>query len=60
MKINNENEIYTLHFMFSYKYSTDQIFIDTCSGKQYQNNVSTYEKTRNIIHDYSSRKVYIY
>ena len=25
MKINNENEIYTLHFIFSYNYSTYQI-----------------------------------
>ena len=25
MKLNNENEIYTLHFMFSYKYSTYQL-----------------------------------
>ena len=25
IKVNNENEIYTLHFMFSYKYSTYQI-----------------------------------
>ena len=33
MKINNENETYILHFMFSYKYSTYQIFMDTCNGK---------------------------
>ena len=59
MKINNENEIYTLHFMFSYKYSTYQIFMDTCNGKQYQKNESTYEKTRNMIQDYSSRKIYL-
>ena len=59
MKINNENETYLLHFMFSYKYSTYKIFMDTCSGKQYQNNVSTYEKTRNMIQDYSSRKIYL-
>ena len=25
METNNENEIYTLHFMFSYKYSTYQV-----------------------------------
>ena len=31
MKINNENETYILHFMFSYKYSTYQIFMDTCN-----------------------------
>ena len=55
--MNNENEIYTFHFMFSYKYSTYQIFMDTCNGKQYQNNISTYEETRNMIHDYSSRKI---
>ena len=57
--MNNENEIYTFHFMFSYKYSTYQIFMDTCNGKQYQNNISTYEETRNMIHDYSSRKIYL-
>ena len=47
MKINNENENMknivfikkihvnneTLHFMFSYKYSTYQIFMDTCNEK---------------------------
>ena len=32
MKVNNQNEIYTLH-MFSYKYSTYQIFMDICNGK---------------------------
>ena len=58
MRINNENETYTLHLMFSYKYSTYQIFMDTCNGKQYQNNVSTYEETKNIIQNYSSRKIY--
>ena len=51
MKINNENETYALHFMFSYKYSTYQIFMDTCNEK-YQNNISTYEEARNMIHDY--------
>ena len=62
MKINNENETYTFHFMFSYKYSTYQIFMDTCNRKekrkQYQNNISSYDETRNMIHDYSSRKIY--
>ena len=29
MEINNENEIFTLHFMISYKYHTYQIFMDT-------------------------------
>ena len=28
METNNENETYTLHFMFSYKCSTYQIFMD--------------------------------
>ena len=42
MKIYNENETYILHFMVAYKYSTYQIFMDTCNGKQYQKNVSTY------------------
>ena len=59
MKINNENETYILHFMFSYKYSTYLIFMYTCNGKQYQKNVSTYEETRNMIHDYSSRTIYL-
>ena len=57
--LNNENEIYILHFMFSYKYSTYQIFMDTCNGKQCQNNISTCEETRNMIQDYS-RKIYLY
>ena len=56
MKINNENEIYTLHFMFSYKYSTYQIFMDTCNGKHYQNNVSTYEEARNMTQHYVIKK----
>ena len=58
MKINNENETYILHFMFSYKYSTYQIliFMDTCNEK-YRNNISTCEETRNMIHNYSSRKI---
>ena len=59
MKLNNENETYILHFIFSYKYSTHQIFMDTNNGKQYQKNVSTYEETRNMIHDYSSRTIYL-
>ena len=33
--LNNE----TLQFMFSYKYSTYQIFMDTCNEKQSQHNV---------------------
>ena len=31
MKINTENETYTLHFMFLYKFSAYQIFMDTCN-----------------------------
>ena len=58
MKTNNENEKYILYFMFSYKYSTYQIFMDTCNEK-YQNNISTCEETRNMIHDYSSRTIYL-
>ena len=58
MKINNENETYLLHFMFSYKYSTYQMFVDTCNEK-YQNNISTCEERGNVIHDYSSRKIYL-
>ena len=56
MKINDENETYILHFISSYKYSTYQIFMDTCNGEQYQKNVSTYGETRYMIHDYSSRR----
>ena len=58
MKLNNENEKYTLHFMFLYKDSTYQIFMDTCNEK-YQKNISTCEETRNMIHDYSSIKIYL-
>ena len=43
--------------MFLYKYYTYQIFMDTCNEK-YQHNISTYEETRNMIQDYSSRKIY--
>ena len=70
MEINIENEnikIYfslrqfmlkneTLHVMFSYKYSTYQIFMDACNGKQYQNNISTYAEKRNMIQDYFMKK----
>ena len=49
MKISNENETYTLH---SYNCSAYQMVMDTCNGKQYQNNASTYEDTRNMIQDY--------
>ena len=56
MKINNENETYTLDFMFSYKYSTYQIFMDTYNDKQYQNNISTYKETRNMIQEYFMKK----
>ena len=44
--------------MFSYKYFTYQIFMDTCNEK-FQNNISPCEETRNIIHDYSSRTIYL-
>ena len=58
MEIYNENETYTLHFMFSYKYSTYQIFMDTCNEK-YQNNISSCEETRYMIQDYLSKRKYI-
>ena len=45
MKINNVNERYILHFMFSYKYSTYQIIKDPCNGKQCQHNISSYGET---------------
>ena len=41
--------------MFSYEYSTYQIFMDTCNEK-YQNIISTCEETRNMIHDYLSKE----
>ena len=59
MKINNENENYILHFIFSYKYFTYQIIKNPCN----ENNVNiTYQVmgrqqiTQNIIHDYISKK----
>ena len=45
MEIINENEKYTLHFMFSHKYSTYQIMKDPCNGKQCQHNISIYGQT---------------
>ena len=56
MKINNENETYTLHFMFSYK---TFLHIKFSWIHVMKHNISTYEKTRNIIQDYSSRKIYL-
>ena len=50
--LNNE----TLHVMFSYKYHTYQIFMDTDDGKQYQYMISTYGETRNMIQDYFIKK----
>ena len=50
MKINNENEKYILHVIFHTLHSTYQIFMDTCNEK-YQNNISTCEETRYIIHE---------
>ena len=45
MKINNENEKYIIHFMFSYKNSIYQIIKDPCNGKQCQHNISSYGGT---------------
>ena len=59
MKLNDENETYTLHFKFAYNYSTFQIFMDICNGKPYQKNVSTHGETRNMIHDKISRTIYL-
>ena len=54
MKGNNENETYTLHFMFSYKYSTYQIFMDTCN----ENNIKiTYQIMGDKKHDTPTRLV---
>ena len=52
MKINNENETYTVHFIFSYEYSTYQIIKDPCNQKQCQHNISSCGETRNITQDY--------
>ena len=57
MKINNENEKYTLHFIFHTNIYISN-FMDTYT-KKYQNNISTCEETRYMIHDYSSRKIYL-
>ena len=55
----HENEKYILHFMFSYTYFTYQIsWIHVM--KKYPNNISTCEETRNMIHDYLSRRIYSY
>ena len=57
MKINNENEKYTLYFLFHtnilhIKFSWIHVM------KKYQNNISTCEETRNMTHENSSRKIY--
>ena len=54
MKINNENEKYALHFIFHTNIYISN-FMDTCNEK-YQNNISTCEETRNMIHDYLSKE----
>ena len=52
MEINNENEKLYITLDISYKYSTYQIsWIHVM--KKYQNNISTWKETRNMIHDYS-------
>ena len=48
------NEI--IHFIISYKYHRDQIFMDTYNGKQNQYNLSTLGETRNMIQDYFIKK----
>ena len=59
MKINNETEKYTLHFIFHtnilhIKFSCIHVI------KIYiLKNILTCEETRNMIHDYLSRKIYI-
>ena len=63
MEINNENETYTLHFMFSYRYSMYQIFMDICNetiSKEHIKQVMGRQQiTQNIIHENSSRKIYL-
>ena len=44
-----KNENYTLHFMFSYKYSTYQIFMDTCN----ENIKITYQLVRRQVTCYT-------
>ena len=51
MEINNENENYTLHFIFHTKYSIHQIIKDPCNGKR-QHIISSYgETTHHTRHD---------
>ena len=61
MKTNNENETYTIHFIFHtnilhIKFSWIHVI------KKYQNNIYQVMGrqliTQNMIHDYSSRKIY--
>ena len=65
MKISNENENYTLHFIFHTKKTTYQIIKDPCNEKQCQHKISSYGETiyltQNMIllHDYSSRTIYL-
>ena len=52
MKTNNENETYTIRFMFSYKNSMYQIIKDPCNGKQCQHKISSYgERTNQTRHN---------
>ena len=46
MKRYNENETYTLHFMFSYKFSTYQIFMDTCNQKYQKKHIKLWGDNR--------------
>ena len=61
METNNENEIYTLHFMFH----TNILYIKSSRILVMENNVNiTYQVmgrqkiTQNIIHENSPRKIY--
>ena len=55
-EINNENEIYTLHFMFSYK---NILHIKSSWIHVMKHNISTYEETRNMIQDPFHKEEYI-
>ena len=62
MKINNENENYTLHFIFH----TNILHIKSSRIPVMENDVNkTYQVmrrqqiTQNVIHDYSSKNIYL-
>ena len=60
MKTNNENETYTIHFMFHtnilhIKFSSIQVIKNIKIAYQV---MGRQQITQNMIHDYSSRRIY--